>query len=409
MADVAMPRLGLTMRQGKIVRWLKDVGNTVRQGEPLVEVLTEKVTVVVESPHSGIVQAILADVGTEQTVGAVIAKIAIEKSEFEEIPHLPVNDSKGSADVLKSTANNQKDFPTDKGELRISPAAKRAARELGLSPEELYHLQGSGPGGRIVASDVQATPLAKITAARLGLDSLEREGSGPYGKITQKDVLAASEMRTVIARRMSESWQNAPQVTFSRLVNAASLVDLKAQCISLGVVVTYTDILVKVIANTLRAHPRLRAFAGDEGRLAIQEAINIGLAVAVPDGLLVPVVRQADRLSLAAIATLTKDLGRRAREQALQPDDLSEGVFTLTNLGMYGVDHFTAILNPPQTGILAVGRIADTVIAQNGQAKITPAFWLTLGVDHRAVNGSEAATFLDSLTKTLENPLSLLL
>lgn len=436
---VTMPKLGLTFRKGKVVRWLKTEGELVNKGEPLVEVMTEKVTVVVEAPATGILAKIVAPPGAEVPLGGLLAVIA---EPGEDIAALT---AEGKPEIMAS-AQAAGGFPPVQeprsqlaASVPASPAARRRARELGLSPEELVRIPGTGPGGRITEGDVEryastrqpaprATPLARRMAEALDIPLSTVRGSGPHGKITKRDLaerdlsseqeqpapaettLAPTPMRTTIAARMTASWREAPQVTFTRLVDAGGLLEVRAELKAAGVRVTVTDFVIKAVARTLRDHPRLRAHVvKPEGEIRVGDEINVGIAVAVPDGLLVPVLRRADRLGLAGVARRTRELVARAREGALRPEEITGGVFTVSNLGMYGVDFFTAIPNPPETAILAVGRIFEAPVVVDREIRVRPAMYLTLTVDHRAVNGDEAAKFLGDLCARLERPLALLL
>lgn len=438
---IVMPRLGLTMTKGKIIKWLKAEGETVEQGEPLVEVMTEKVTVVVEAKQSGTVLKILSEPDIECQVGQLIAVIGEAGEDITQL--VGKIGSNSSIDKVKEVFPEQIIAKGTGGtdaakESPVSPSARRLALELGIPPEEIKRVEGTGQGGRITSKDVEkyiaskrskqasaetsvpelrATPLARKVAAYHNVLLEELEGSGPHGKIIKQDISAItgtkkkllSGMRAAIATRMTESWQQAPQVTFSRQVNVRSLVVLKAELAAAGLKVTFTDLIIKLLARTLRNHRRLRACVAPGGEIEVRQENNIGLAVAVPDGLLVPVIRNVDKLSLADIASKTKDLAARAREGRLNPDDMTGGVFTISNLGMFGVDQFTAILNPPESGILALGSVKDTALVINGKVSVQPVIWLTLTVDHRAVNGDEAAKFLGDFCNRLEKPLAVLL
>ena len=287
------------------------------------------------------------------------------------------------------------------GRVLASPKARRLARERGI---ELASLVGSGPQGAVLAADVpltaqpQVAPLAvSETPAPLDRALAEREPEQP----------TVSRMWRIMAQRLTESWTSVPHFYLVREVHAAQLMnwrDLLASDAADGVKITYTDLLTKLAALSLARFPRLNSFWQD-GAIITNADTNIGLAIAVEDGLLVPVVHNADRLRVDDIAVRRADLVARANSGALLPDDFAGGTFTISNLGMYGVDAFNAIVNPPQAAILAVGRIADRVVAVDGQPAVRPMMTLTLSCDHRAVDGVRAAQFLDALAGMIEEPL----
>ncbi len=429
--EVIMPALGMAQDEGVLLRWLKKEGEMVTAGEPLMEVATDKVDVQVEAPASGLLTAVTAQEGDEIPVGQVIGLIA---AEGEELPAAPqAADSKAAPTEEPGGASS----------LPSSPVAARIAAEHGI---DLANVQASG--GRISKEDVEAhirsassagsgkrvlaSPKARRLAQERGIDLASLVGSGPGGAVLAADVPQSaqpvpvappiaepapsavepetqpvSRMWQIMAERLTASWNSVPHFYLVREVNADQLMHWRtvlSSGSSDGAKITYTDLLTKLAALSLARFPRLNSF-WDDGKIVTNPDINVGLAVAVEDGLLVPVVHNADRLRVEEIAARRADLVARAGSGGLTPDDFSGGTFTISNLGMFGVDAFNAIVNPPQAAILAVGRIADRVVAVDGQPAVRPMTTLTLSCDHRAVDGVRAAQFLDALVGMIEEPL----
>ena len=434
--EVIMPALGMAQDEGVLLRWFKKEGEMVTAGEPLMEVATDKVDVQVDAPASGLLTAVTAKEGDEIPVGQVIAQIA---AEGEELPA-----PQQASDPVEASAG---DRPVDPP-LPSSPVAARIAAEHGINLAEV-----SAAGGRISKEDVEAhiraadsgarvlaSPKARRLARERGIDLAALVGNGPEGAVLAADVpqtaqpqieslpqpvpeVAAttdrapaamepetqtvSRMWQIMAQRLTESWTSVPHFYLVREVNVAQLINwrtLLSTGAANGAKITYTDMLTKLAALSLARFPRLNSF-WDDGKIVTNPDINVGLAIAVEEGLLVPVVHSADRLRVDEIAARRADLVARANSAGLLPDDFAGGTFTISNLGMYGVDAFNAIVNPPQAAILAVGRIADRVVAENGQPAVRPMMTLTLSCDHRAVDGVRAAQFLDALVGMIEEPL----
>jgi len=410
-ASVIMPALELAQETGKVLRWLKAPGDTVKKGEPIVEIETDKVTVEIEAPASGVLQDVTARAGDVVPVGKTIALIL----------------APGEAAAAPS--------PPAAAAIKASPLARKLAEQHGV---DLTRVKTSG--GRIEKADVLAhvesrtesvAPAADGTAARLGaaspkarrlaqergVDVRALRGSGPGGAVLAADVAVAAARADapgvgtvwrIMAERMTASWTTAPHFYLVREVNVSRLVSWRERASKqTGARLTYTDLLVKLVAAALSAHPRVNA-SWKDGALALNADVNIGLAVAIDDGLVVPVIHRADTLSLVELAARREDVVGRAQAGKLRPADIQGGGFTLSNLGMYGVDAFNAIVNPPQAAILAVGRIADRVVALNGQPAVQPTLLLTLSCDHRALDGARGAQFLGALAELIEEPLALL-
>lgn len=373
-ATVIMPALELAQETGKVLRWLKAAGDRVAKGEPIVEIETDKVTVELEAPASGVLGDITAREGDVVAVGTTIALI-----------HAP-----GDADVLTHVERQKSAAHEPAARLpAASPKARRLAAERGV---DLGGVRGSGPGGAVLVADVPAEMTRRRTAI---------ETARPTGP-------SVGNVWRIMAERMTASWTSAPHFYLVREADVSRLKTWRERASARGGArITYTDVLVRLVAAALLTHPRVNV-AWKDGAIFQHGGIDIGLAVAIDDGLVVPVLRGADTLTLAEIAARREDLVTRAQAGKLRPADIQGGGFTISNLGMYGVDAFNAIVNPPQAAILAVGRIADRVMAIGGQPAVRPTMVLTLSCDHRALDGARAAQFLGALADLVEEPLALL-
>jgi len=348
----------------------------VRKGESIVEIETDKVTVEIEAPASGILSDVTARAGDVVPVGQAIALIVAPGEAASPLARKVTEQEHSTAAAVPAARL-----------AAASPKARRLAAERG---RDVSALRGSGPGGAVLAADVATAKLSEVPPAR----SVEAPG--------------VSTVWRIMAERMTASWTTTPHFYLVREVNVSRLVSwLEKARKQTGAHVTYTDLLVKLIAATISQHPAVNA-SWKDGAIVRNADINIGLAVAIDDGLVVPVLHRADTLSLAELATRREDLVSRAQAGKLRPPDIQGGGFTISNLGMYGVDAFNAIVNPPQAAILAVGRIADRVVALNGQPAVQPTMVLTLSCDHRALDGARGAQFLGALAELIEEPLALL-
>jgi pyruvate dehydrogenase E2 component (dihydrolipoamide acetyltransferase) len=367
-AEVIMPALGMAQETGKVLRWLKAEGETVVKGEPLLEIETDKVTVELESPADGTLAGVRAAEGDEVPVGRAIAFVlAAGESTPEDAAPAPETAATAPA------SGNGEVAPVTIGDARprralASPKARRIAAERGI---DLDALDGSGPSGSIVAADV-----ARGTAAP-----------------------AISSLWKTMAERTTASWQATPHFYLRRAVDASGLQAWRNDHAG----VSHTDQLVKLVAEALRRHPRVNSTWRD-GAIVQCDGINVAIAVATEDGLIVPVVHGADRLALDQIAARRKELVAAAREGRLRPEDVTGGSFTISNLGMYGVDSFDAIVNAPQAAILAVGRIVERIVAVDGRPAVRPVLELSVSFDHRVVDGARGAEFLDTLAGLIEEP-----
>jgi pyruvate dehydrogenase E2 component (dihydrolipoamide acetyltransferase) len=422
-SQVTLPRLGQGMESGTIVRWLKSEGEKVEKGDPLYELDTEKVTQEVEADSSGVLLKILAQEGDEIEVGKAIAVIGEEGEE------VPTDESEPKAEAEKPKAEAEEptevteEEPAEEGE----PAPEREdERERG---KETGTEAPSEPEQGVNGGRVKASPLARRIAKERGIDLAQLRGTGPEGRIVAEDVerLSASpakaapsaaavsgevetvklnQMRKTIARRMTEAWE-APAFQIAMSADMSASIRLREALLERveegGVRPTYSDILTKVIALALMRHRDMNAhFAGEEVHLF--PTANIGIAVAIPHGLVVPVIRSCEAKTIQEIAFARADIVERTRGGKLKAEDLENGTFTISNLGMYGVERFTAVLNPPQAGILAVGAIEERAAVEDGELEIQPRMDMTLTVDHRSVDGATAAEFLRTVKSFLEEP-----
>jgi len=361
---VLMPRLSLTMKKGTVIEWFKKEGDTVEKGEPIVEVLTEKVTYDIEAPSSGILRKVLVEDGVDVPVAGVLAVIAAPDEELAEVE---VTD----------------EAPLERVEERIiaSPAAKRLAKEYGV---DLVQIRGTGPEGRIVEGDIRRYVEEKEVAPKI------------------REVIPLTGIRKTAADRVSLSARTAPHTTLNMEVGMSKAAKLREE-----IQVSYTDMVAKATAKALVEHPIMNSTLEDE-QIKVFHDINIGVAVATEKGLVVPVIHNTDRKSLEEIASELRELAEKARQGKLTKDELSGGTFTITNLGMYGVDTFTPIINPPETAILGVGRLTEKPVVENKKIVIKLLMNLSLSFDHRVVDGAPAAQFLRKIKEILENPKVLL-
>ncbi len=392
--SVVMPALEMAQETGKLISWLKKEGDTVATGDPLLEIETDKAVMEIESPGDGILAGVKAAPGDEVPVGQTIAWI-VRAGEA-----LPTD---GAAEVVKNESGRKMTAPAPTAATahstlpetqpasqtaKISPKARRLASEHGLT---LAGLRGSGPGGEILASDILAAAASK------------KSGAAPITPAT-----AGSAVARLMAERTTQSWTTVPHFFVAREVDATALNEARQKLgpeleKSHAVKLTHSDLLVALVARALGKHPHMNASWTAQGVRENTE-VNISLAMAVDGGVVAPVIRNANHLELAEIAAQRRALTERARNGKLRPADLAEGTFAISNLGMFGVDAFTAIIIPPQAAILAVGAIADRVVPFNGAPAIRPMMTLTLSSDHRVVDGAQAAHFLKTLAEAIGDP-----
>jgi pyruvate dehydrogenase E2 component (dihydrolipoamide acetyltransferase) len=435
---IKMPKLGLTMEEGTIIRWLKKEGEPVEKGEALLEIQTDKVNLEEEAPVSGILRKILVPEGAVIPVGGDIAIIGTADEPLPEVGEEAVRSLGNQPEEEQQNREKTqelKDWDETKARIKASPAAKRVARENNV---DLSKVTPTGPEGRIVEKDVinyienqkvKATPVARKIAEEQGIDLTSIKKS-PEERITKQDVLKGqtpeapvfttvrdtipvSGMRKIIAEKMTKSKTTAPHIYLSLEVDMTKAVELKEKLTpaiekQYGVKLTFSDILIKAAAVTLKENPIINASFTEE-QIIIKNEINIGLAVALKNGLIVPVIKDADKKGLGNIAKETKILIEKARTAKLMPDDYQGGTFTITNLGMYDIENFAAIINQPESAILAVGKIIKKPVVLDDEIVIRPMMNLTLSCDHRVIDGAQGARFLQRIKQILEEPLEMLM
>jgi len=416
--EIKLPRLGQGMESGTIVRWLKSEGESVAKGEPLFELDTDKVTQEVEADADGVLLKIVVPEG-EADVGTTVAVLGSEGEDVSELlaaaqsgnggaasapaPATPAQ-AEPQAEEAPSDTVSQGAVPAPETEpsarapgerVKASPLARRIARERGI---DLAALTGTGPDGRIIAEDLEKAQAAPAAAPA--------QAAAPAAPPDEVEVVELTSIRKTIARRLTEAWQ-APVFQLTATVDASALSATRERLVELlqegETKPTVNDVLTRVVASALMRHRPVNAHFVD-GRILRHPTANVGIAVATPNGLVVPVVRSAERRSIQEIASVRADLVSRSRAGKLQLADLEDGTFTISNLGMYGIEQFIAVLNPPQVAILAVGSIEERPRAVEGKLEIVPTLTLTLTCDHRAIDGSEGAEFLRTVKQLVEAP-----
>ncbi|MGZ3645116.1 MAG: dihydrolipoamide acetyltransferase family protein [Ktedonobacteraceae bacterium] len=434
MKTVEMPKMGDTMEEGKILRWIKQEGDQVKRGESLAEVETDKVNIEIESFASGVLRKILVAEGESAPIGAGIALIGA--------PDEPLPDSLSGNGAVKAAATREtaqaatagaesaKALNEAKGDYQaaqaivqspagsqdrifISPIARRIAEEHNF---DYSQVEGTGPNGRIIKLDIEAAlaqkpeEVAPTIAAQLPV--LEAE-TAPI-EVSDATEVPLSAMRRTIAKRLSQSMQTAPHFYVTSVIDTGKLADLRRQINDYAqnepepIKVSFNDLIVKAVAIALVRMPQVNvSFAED--RLILKKQVHIGMAVALEQGLIVPVIRNAEQRSVLSIARESQRLAELARTGKLRPEDFSGGTFTVSNLGMFEVESFTAVINPPESAILAVGSITPTPVVVDGQVVVRDRMKVTLSSDHRAIDGAIAARFLQEVKRLLEEPFGLLL
>jgi len=389
---VKLPKLTWTMEEGLIGEWLKKEGEMVEKGEPLCEIETEKTVDTIEAPESGILRKIVVPANTTVPVNQVIAIIAGPEEEISEVGKV-IEDVEKAA-IKPEVVEMEAEKPTERvmeERIRISPLARKLAEEHKI---DITKIEGTGPDGRIVKEDV--------------LKAIEEARAIPAPAVEKAKVIPLTGMRKTIAKRLAYSAQTAVHVPITAEVDVSETVKFYE---NLGPEVeekaktrlSYTDILVKAVAKALREHPMVNSILEGE-QIRLMDNINIGIAVALEEGLIVPVIREADKKSIFEIAAARKELVEKARQGKLLTRETTDGTFTISNLGMFGVDTFAPIINPPESAILGVGRIVKKPVVVNDQITIRSVMTLTLVFDHRVIDGAQAARFLQSINQILENP-----
>lgn len=431
--EVIMPQMGMTMESGTILQWFKEPGDPVEVGEPLLEIMTDKINMEVEAEADGYFLGSYYEVNDEVPVQQVIAYIG-EKD--EKLPPQPGVESPGAGTEQDKITKHESEQESSQvleepvnivgNKVRATPAARRLARENDL---ELENITGTGPKGRIKADDVRnylESSQAKMTP--LPRKAAQAHDISPQGannrKLTKEDIDRLVEetgdqvqkmqgIRKVVAERMAQSAFTAPHVTLTADIVMTKVVSLRKDLLetvqrNTGEKLSFNHIIMRAAATALKEHPNLNASLEDQHIIQKRE-INIGLAVDTGKGLLVPVVRNVDQMGLAATALETNQLIRKARDNRLKPEELSGGTFTISNLGMYEIDAFTPIINVGETAILGLGTIREKPVAENGTLTVKPIMTASLSFDHRIVDGAPAAAFLSRVKALLEKPNLLLL
>lgn len=440
MPDVYMPRLSDTMEEGTIAQWLVAEGATVERGAVIAEIETDKAVMDLEAYDGGVLEKIIVGAGQTVPIGERIAVIgdgsgggagdggaAAEPAASADTAGSagdggPADDGEAAggaagdtaeeaADDARPAAAPAGDAAEDGSPLKASPVVRSLARTHGI---DLTTVKGTGPGGRIIRADVESLIPAGGAPAAEPRPPAPAAASAPSAPavVTAEDTrIPLSTIRKVTARRLSEA-ALVPAFQLTTVLDATGLGELRKQLNAAGadsgVKISVTDLLIKAAAITLRAHPEVNA-AFDGDAIIRRGQVNVGVAVALEEGLIVPVIRDADAKSLSQISVEAKELAGRARSGKLKPDEFTGGTFTISNLGMFGIDSFTAVLNPPQAAILAVGSTVDEPVVVDGQVAIRARSRLTLTVDHRVLDGATGAAFLRDLTDLLANPLRILL
>jgi pyruvate dehydrogenase E2 component (dihydrolipoamide acetyltransferase) len=398
--DIIMPKLGLTMTNGRITKWLKKEGDPVRIGEVVAEIETDKINAEVEATVSGYILKILAEEGEERDITVPICTVG-EKNEL-------VGEQSGIQEKINKT-----ELPV---RIKITPLAKKMAKENDL---DYKVIQPTGPEGRIVKVDILAAIEKKKSIKIIPVEE-KIEAAFPTNQVSVSQStspgilkkLPLEGVRAVIARRLTQSKQDIPHVYFKTTVDATNLIELKNKLSDVvkdktGKKLTLNDVIIKAVAVTLSQFPDVNVSLVNN-EIIYYGDVNIGMAVSVEKGLVVPVIRNADLKTISDISRTTSDLADKARNGKLSMDDMSGGTFTVSNLGAYGIDEFSAIINPPESAILAIGAAKETPVVEKGQIVVKAVIVLTLSVDHRVIDGALAAKFMKKLKEMLENPYGLL-
>ena len=390
--SVVMPALEMAQETGKLIAWRKKEGDRVTKGEPLLEIETDKAVMEVEAPADGILAGITGSAGADIPVGKTIAWIVAPgenpPAEKESASAAPA--ARGKTETHAASAPVSSLAPAAPG-ARISPKARRLAKELGV---EIAKVRGSGPGGEILASDIQAAAKPEAVSVTAPGKSSNLEVPTTLGRL--------------MAERTTQSWTTVPHFFVTREIDATALNAHREKIVNEierthHIRITHTDLLVALVARVLLKHPRLNSSFSKEG-IVLHDHVNMGVAIAVNDGVVAAVIPNTHAASLPEIATQRRDVAERARAGKLRPADIADATFTLSNLGMYNVDQFTAIITPPQAAILAVGAITDRVVAVEGKPSVRSMITLTLSCDHRAADGARAAMFLNELAEAVRDP-----
>jgi pyruvate dehydrogenase E2 component (dihydrolipoamide acetyltransferase) len=423
---ISMPKLGFDMQEGVLVRWVKNEGENVNKGDVLAEIETDKATVEVESSASGVVRKLLVEAGSVVPVGDPIAVVGSADEPIEDSPTKVVEpptekktDEKGGEELKTKSGETPpkaeqapqaqpeavpvSQAPTQEGPVKASPLAKKIARDNNL---DLARLQGSGPGGRVVRKDVEAA----LAGGQPSAVSRQAAAPTPVAVTAEDETIKLTKLRQAIARRMVESTTSVPHFYVTHEYKMDALMAMRKQIndyLPEDEKLSVNDFIIKAVALTLRAFPNLNSsFAGD--KVIRHGAVNVGVAVAVEGGLLTVVNRNSDQQPLRALSADVKRMVAGAREGKVRPNDIEGSTFSISNMGMFDVENFLAIINPPEAGILAVGSARQVPVVENGEVKVGWRMKATISVDHRVSDGAEAAQFMQKLAEFLENPVRML-
>jgi len=408
--EVIVPKVDMVMEEATFVEWLKQEGEFVVKGEPLFIILTDKANIEVEAPASGILAGISAQPDDVIPVAAAIAYILAEEESLPASAGTEPTTKPVAEGPPAGTAGSQMPIPVASGpaedatsRIRATPVARRLAAEMGV---DLAQLAGRGPDGRIHKADVLAAAQRLPDAAPSPVTSLQR--GIPLPDARRREVVPLSGPRRIIAERMTHSALSTPHITLSLHVDMSEAIRLRARLLEpmeqkVGHRLSFTAIVARAVAAVLPKHPYLNGSWGN-GEIVLWEDVHLGIATSVEDYLVVPTIRRAQEKNLEQIVSALGDLTERARSKRLAPAEMSGSTFTITNLGMFGIESFTAIINPPEAAILAVGSLVDRPVSAGGEITLRPMMNLTLSADHRVVDGATAARFLADLKATLENP-----
>jgi len=390
-AEVIMPKLGMMMEEGTVVLWLKKEGEEVKKDEGILEIMTEKATYEIESPQDGVLLKVLVGENEVRPVGHILGVVGEEDEDISDflsrVERQKKEERKTEAPKKEEVPLKEKEGPSEPGRIRISPVAKRLAKEHGV---DLTRIKGSGPEGRVIRADI----LEAVGEKK------ERPEEGKF--------LTLTGIKKLTAERMTESFKTAPHFSVSIDVEMENLLDLTKKMAPeverrFSSPLSLTAVLIKGVSQALKDHPMMNSRFVD-GKIQLVEDININVAVATEEGLVVPVIHEADGMSLGQISSALKELTDKARKGKLSLEDVSGGIFTISNLGMLGVDSFIPIINPPQAAILAVGAMKDRPLVRGGKLTVAPTATLTLVADHRVLDGVLVAKFLKRVKEILENP-----
>lgn len=391
--EIVLPKMGLTMEEAEVLAWEKKVGDFVEKNEVILTIQTDKAALEVEAPVDGILQDILVKEGETVTVGTVLGYISDTKEQDE-----PVN-------------LQENDSPVEEpNRIRISPAARKLARENGI---EIEGLRGSGPKGRILLKDVQeAIAERSLKEPKMATETLKTTVSETLTTTRGKGKhVPLTRMRKIIAERMTQSFMTVPQFQLKKQVDVTAILQVRNILVSsfeesIGIRLSINDFLIQAVALTLKKHPRVNAsYIDSDTKPYIYEHddVNVGLAVAVDDGLVVPVIHNADQMSLAEIAKKRVELIEKAKKGILKPEEMSNGTFTISNLASFEIDEFVAIVNPPETGILAVGQVREQPVVVDKNVEFKPILTLNAAFDHRTIDGADGAKFMRDLVQHLQS------